>query len=130
RHFRTARHQLLAGAGPAGAQQNSLWRLRAAPWRRRTLGSPHARTLGANDPGRARKIQTRHAPRLRSTPKRGGTSMSSLHFTKSEWAAALARGGRQCVVMSWPLPARAALETPSDEPVQMFALYGQGDSPE
>jgi hypothetical protein len=56
--------------------------------------------------------------------------MSSLHFTKSEWAAALARGVRQCVVMSWPLPTRETFENPADEPVQMFALYGQGDSPE
>ena len=56
--------------------------------------------------------------------------MSSLLFTKSEWAAALARGVRQCVVMSWPLPARETFEDPPDEQVQMFALYGQGDSPE
>jgi hypothetical protein len=56
--------------------------------------------------------------------------MSSLHFTKSEWAAAIARGVRQCVVLSWPLPLRETFENPPDAQVQMFALYGQGDSPE
>jgi O-methyltransferase involved in polyketide biosynthesis len=56
--------------------------------------------------------------------------MSSLHFTKTELAAAISRGVRQCVVMGWPAPLRETFESSTDERVRMFALDEQERSPE
>jgi O-methyltransferase involved in polyketide biosynthesis len=56
--------------------------------------------------------------------------MSSLHFTKTELAAAISRGVRQCVVIGWPQPLREILASSPDETLQVFALDEQERSPD
>jgi hypothetical protein len=56
--------------------------------------------------------------------------MSTLHFTKAELTAAIARGVRQCVVIGWPAPLREIFAGSPDETLQVFALNEQERSPE
>ncbi|HEY1949751.1 MAG TPA: hypothetical protein VGG97_22255 [Bryobacteraceae bacterium] len=56
--------------------------------------------------------------------------MSSLHFTKTELAAAISRGVRQCVVIGWPQPLREILASSPDETLQVFALDEQERLPD
>ena len=48
--------------------------------------------------------------------------MSSLHFAKAEWSAAIARGVRQCVLIGLPRALRETFEHSPDEPLQVFAV--------
>jgi O-methyltransferase involved in polyketide biosynthesis len=56
--------------------------------------------------------------------------MSSLHFTKTELAAAISRGVRQCVVIGWPQPLRDIFASSPDETLQVFALDEQERLPD
>ena len=57
--------------------------------------------------------------------------MSSLHFTKTELTAALARGVRQCVIIGSRPFLREAFENSSEQPLQVFAVGEEelSDSP-
>ena len=57
--------------------------------------------------------------------------MSSINFAKTELAAAVGRGVRQCVVIGSRLPLREALENSPDPTLQVFAVDEEGrpDSP-
>jgi hypothetical protein len=57
--------------------------------------------------------------------------MSSINFTKTELAAAIARGVRQCVVIGSRQPLREALESPDEPTLHVFAVDEdpQSDSP-
>ncbi len=48
--------------------------------------------------------------------------MSSTHFIKTELAAAVARGVRQCVLVGSRLPLPEALESSSNQALQVFAV--------
>jgi hypothetical protein len=46
--------------------------------------------------------------------------MSPIHFIKTELAAAIARGVRQCVVIGSGQPLREALRSSADQTLQVF----------
>src|SRR5258708_6426440 len=66
RHIRVTRNHLLASPGPVGLKLVAVRgpQVMARRRTRRPLASSHARTLGADDSRRTRKIQCRHAPWL------------------------------------------------------------------
>ena len=55
--------------------------------------------------------------------------MSAIHFTKSELAAAIARGVRQCVVIGSRLPLCDAVKSFPDRSLQVFALGEEEEQP-
>ena len=66
--LRLAADYLLASGWNSGAMPDSLRRIWTSRFRPFQIPSPHGRTLGAHDPGRAGTIPARNARRLRLWP--------------------------------------------------------------
>src|SRR5260370_39805694 len=86
---------LLAGAWPASAEQDSLWRLPSPWWQRpRSLEATDERSLGADDSRGARKVSQRNAlrpPSLRLIC--GASGMNNFNADTNDTGEEIERGG-------------------------------------